>query len=107
MINAGQLRHPITIEQMASEPRDAVGGITPTWSTFASPWAALKSGSAREFVAAQARHGEVTHLFIIRHIDGITPKMRINFDGRLFDIQGAINVNQLDRATHISAKERV
>ncbi len=106
-MRAGALRHPIVIEEVTSEARDAVGGVTPTWTTFASPWSAVQSGAGREFFAAKERHGTISHLFIIRQLDGITPKMRVSFDGRVFDILSAINVDERDRATHIATIEHI
>jgi SPP1 family predicted phage head-tail adaptor len=89
-MRAGHLRHLLTIEQ-ASEARDAHGQAVQTWSTFGTVWGSLEPISGREtFLAAQVQ-AEVTARARVRYLAGITPKMRINFESKIYAITAVID----------------
>lgn len=85
-MRAGQLRHRITIEEV-TETQSSTGEVQESWSTFAERWAEMIGISGDERFAGEQFHGEVDHAFRIRHLDGVTTKMRINYDSRIFDIK--------------------
>jgi SPP1 family predicted phage head-tail adaptor len=84
-MRAGKLRHRITIE--AATVANVFGEEVETWTTFAEVWAAKEDLAGREFFAAQQTTAEVTTRFRLRYLDGVTPKMRINSDGVLYNIE--------------------
>jgi SPP1 family predicted phage head-tail adaptor len=102
---AGRYRHLITIEQNTPS-RDASGYSTDAWTTFATAWAKIESMTGREYLGNEQVKSETTHKFIFRYIDGVLPAMRISWDGRTFDIQSALNVDERDRHTVVMAVER-
>lgn len=87
-LEAGSLNLRITIET-PTVTRDTYGSEILTWSTLATVWASKQHKTSREFYVAQKINSEVTDLFIIRYRAGITTKMRVNYDGRYYDILGA------------------
>lgn len=85
MIRAGALRHRLVVEHV-TEARDTLGQAIETWSTFATVWGSLEPLGGRErFLAAQT-HAEATYRSRIRYLSGITPKMRISYSGKVYNI---------------------
>lgn len=105
-MRAGQLRHLITIEE-AAETQDAYGEPDLTWSTYTTAWAKVEPLSSRETVEARSVNQERTHRITMRHQDGITPDMRVNWDGRTFDIEGTRNIEERGRMLELNVKELV
>lgn len=105
-VNAGSLRHPVQIQR----PVDVTDGFgaagQQNWETIATVWAAIEPASAREFVTAQQMAAEVNTLIRIRYFPGITPKMRVLYGTRWFDIQGIIDVDERHRHLHLVCVER-
>jgi SPP1 family predicted phage head-tail adaptor len=81
----GRLDRKITIESV-TETRDGVGQPTETWSTFATVWATKKEMGGKEMMAANQTVAESAAIFTIRYLSGVTPKMRINYGGNIYDI---------------------
>ncbi|MDD5406009.1 MAG: phage head closure protein [Sulfurovaceae bacterium] len=100
----GPLNRLITIEQKA-QTRDALGGVAAGWSEFTKAWAAINpvSGSSR-YVSAE-RHSEATHQITIRWVNGVTPKMRVVYGIRVFEIISALNIAERNKQMIIVAKE--
>lgn len=84
-MRAGELRYRITIEQVA-EQRDTYGDVKQSWSTFVEVWSSYRSVSGREFFASSQVNASVSARFGIRYLDGLTEKMRVNFDDDLYNI---------------------
>lgn len=102
----GKLRHRILIEQ-AAETRDADGSVIEAWSTYATVQASIEPISAREYFAAQSTQADVTHRINLRYLAGVTPKMRVSYGSRLFDILSVINVDESNRELQLMCRESV
>lgn len=85
-MQAGKLRHRITIESPADTQGATFGEAKLTWSTFASVWAAVEPIGGKELLRADHVAGGLTHRVSLRYIAGVTAKMRINFNGRHLNI---------------------
>jgi SPP1 family predicted phage head-tail adaptor len=85
-MQAGRLDRRITIEQ-PTESTGAIGDVTESWSDFATVWAGKDDRSGREALSPEIERGEVETVWRIRHLDGLTMKMRIVYDGRIYDIR--------------------
>jgi len=132
-MRAGRLRKRITIEAVM-ETRDAYGEPAETWSAYQGALLATEAGvtltteagveltvgtttgtywadvipiSGREYFTAKSVHADVTHKFRIRYQSGITPKHRISYDSRVFDIRDVIDVDARKRTLEMIAIERV
>jgi SPP1 family predicted phage head-tail adaptor len=107
-INAGQLRHRITIQYFVSV-KDELGQESESdgnWLDFKQVWADIKTMQGREYFAAAAVQAENTTRFIIRYTPDITSDMRIIYKERVFDIvQPPINDDELFKTLTIITKE--
>jgi SPP1 family predicted phage head-tail adaptor len=102
----GKLRHRIAIEQVA-EIQDSDGSVIETWSAFADVQASLEPVSGREYLAAHSTQADVTHRINLRYLAGIVPKMRVNYDSRIFDILSVINVGERNRELQLMCRENI
>ena len=106
-MRAGSLRHNITIQAKA-EVDDGIGGYTETWSTFATVAATISPVKGVEAMELKKLESEITHKIFIRHLAGVTAKMRILFGSRQFDIVGAPrNADERNIYLEIMATETV
>lgn len=87
-ISPGELDKRIAI-QFATPTQGDTGEVTDSWSTYAERWAAMDIPSGKEFFAAETLISENTVLFRLYYTAGVTTKMRVSWDGRLFDIESA------------------
>jgi SPP1 family predicted phage head-tail adaptor len=104
-MRAGKRRHYIAIEQI-SQARDARGELTETWSTFASAWAAIEPVRGREYFLAHAENGAADTRISLPYVAGVTRSMRVNHDGRLYDIQHVLNIDERNRELNLMCLER-
>lgn len=86
--NSGERRIRIEIQKCV-EGKDAFGTPTKTWVPLAKAWAAKLSHSGRKFFQAQQMRNEVTEVFNIRYLTGITTEMRVITEGRTYEILDA------------------
>lgn len=104
-MRAGRLKHKIIIEQ-ATEARDTLGAVVETWVAYATRQASAEPIAGREYYASRQTNAEASYRFRLRYLAGVTPKMRVNFGGRIFDIERVINVNEQGRELQIMGVER-
>jgi SPP1 family predicted phage head-tail adaptor len=104
-VNAGDLRHRVTIES-ATRTGDGAGGATITWGTVAEVWAAIWPRTVSETFALDRVAGTTTHDVWMRYRSGVTPAMRITFGNRVFDILGAQDVEDRGHWLKCSVEER-
>lgn len=105
-MRAGRLNKKITIQQ-ATDGRSTSGAVEPTWSTYAVAWASVEPATGREFEDSDQVNAEASIKFRIRYKSGITNKMRISWDGRVFDITAVLNQYERNREIIIMAVEDV
>ena len=84
-MRAGELRHRITIQK----PDDAASswGGDRSWHTYATVWASIRPISGSERISLRQDIGEITHIIRCRYIQGVTPAMRISFQGKTYSIE--------------------
>lgn len=85
MIRAGEMRHRLSIQEQTFVP-DAAGQPEEAWALHAEVWGAVEPLLGNEFVASLQRQDRLPTRFRMRFLEGVVPRMRIVFDGRLFDI---------------------
>lgn len=100
------LRHKIIVEKpvLAS---DGAGGYTKTWETVAVLWAAIIRRAGKEDVLGGKITAQKSYIFRMRYTDVVTSDMRINYDGRPFNIRSLNNVEEQDAMLEILAEEGV
>lgn len=92
-MRAGRLRQYITIEQPPTG-QDAAGQPLTTWTVFAYAYARISPINGAERFDADANRNPLTHEIEIRYISGISPDMRVLFDGRYFNIVAIRNTDE-------------
>lgn len=88
-LNAGKLRHRITIEKPISVQNPETGEVLKQWEiVHASVAAAIEHLSAREFVASRSQQSQITARITIRYRAGLTAMMRIIHKGKIYNPEG-------------------
>jgi SPP1 family predicted phage head-tail adaptor len=105
-VKLGRLRHRIAIEQVA-ETQDPDGSVIESWSTYAIAQASIEPISGREYFAAQTTQADVTHRISLRYLTGVTPKMRVKYGSRIFDILSVINTRERSVELQLMCREFV
>ena len=105
-MRAGELRNKVVIQQVTETQRT---DRHPRQSspTLATASAAIEPFQRRELTAVQQIYAEVTGKIRTRYLAGVTPKMRVLFGSRIFDVLGAINDEERNRELIIYTKEVV
>ena len=91
----GKLRHRVAL-QTESTTRDAGGGQIKAWATQATVWARVEPLRGFEQLQAMQHQESVTHRVTIRYRSDVipTPKGRVEFGTRLFNIKSVLNVEE-------------
>ncbi|WP_163371072.1 phage head closure protein [Endozoicomonas acroporae] len=103
-MRAGRLRHRIHF-QTKSQVRDKFNAEKEEWTDHLTLWSEIKSGSSKEFLAAQQVKSTLSHEVAIRYRAGISPDMRIRFGSRHFNIHGIRNVGEKNRQLVLTCEE--
>ena len=87
-MRSGAMDHPITIQKRVTTT-DAAGERVVTWQTFIDCYASKRDAGGRDFFAAHRENAEMTSVFKIRWMTGVTHDMRIlDRDGVVYEIVG-------------------
>lgn len=106
-MEAGKLRHSITIQSPVQSPRDSFGKITTTYSDFYTCHASIQQYTPDEVERAQQLVSEATHIIKIRWFDGIKPTFRIMYGLRIFNILQMKNIDERNIEIEFRVKEVV
>lgn len=105
-LNVGDLRHQITIQQMADTTDDYGTPVeTDEWNTFATVWAAINPLTGREYIQTQNVIPDLTATIKIRYLPGVTTRMRVLYGTRVFDIKAVIDVEEHHREMQLMCAE--
>ncbi|MED0676983.1 phage head closure protein [Aneurinibacillus thermoaerophilus] len=105
-MNIARLNRRIRLQRRESA-KDDEGIVTEGWADVATVWAAIEPLRGREYFAAATVNAENTVRIRMRYRRGITPDMRVLYDGRVFEIQSVIDVNEMHREIHLMTQEVV
>ncbi len=87
MPTATTLTERVTLQQRSASV-DALGQQSTSWTDVATVWAEVKPLSARDFQAAEQTQASSSIRVHIRNRAGVVATMRIQWDGRPWDIVG-------------------
>ena len=104
MTRIGEFRHKI-IFQTGTLTSDGMGGGTTTWTDTVTMWAAIWPLSAREALENLKTEHRVSHRIRCYYSDDITPKQRIKYGTRYFEIVSLINPDESNIELEILAEE--
>ena len=106
MIDPGALRHRLVLEEPLESP-DGAGGVTRSYATVTTLWAAVTPVSARGNVVADDVGANVTHRIIIRSGSDVSTRHRLREGARIFRILALQDQDGSGRFIEINAEERV
>jgi SPP1 family predicted phage head-tail adaptor len=94
----GKLRHQIELQSLVDGPPGPTGERTRSYQTYVTVWAYVRTLSGNERIAAEQVAATVTHEITIRYNPdfAVTPKHRILWGTRTFDIKDARNFDERD-----------
>lgn len=98
-------RQPITIEKATDGT--GFGNQVPTFSDWKKSRAVVEPLRGRELWRVQQTQAEVTHKLTLPYISGVTPKHRVDFRGRKFNISSVINIGERNKILELMCKEVV
>ncbi len=105
-MRTGRLRCNAVL-QSATASQDAIGGTSLSWGTFlASWWCELHQAKGGEAFRGRVVHAEADHVATGRWVSGVTPRHRMTFNGRTFDIKAADDLDNRNRTLVLHLKER-
>ena len=102
----GILKHKVII-QSHTITKDGYGAEVSTWEDFTTTYASIEPLSGSELFSAQQTYNKVISKIRMRYISGIKTDMRINYDGRLFDIEAILNIRELNKELQLMCSEIV
>ena len=95
--------HTVNVEQLATT-RDSHGQTTQTWTAVVSSIkVAIEPLRGREFFAAEQYNSDVTTRIRAQKADvsTVTAAMRVNFDGRYFNIHAVVDQDLADNSGEV------
>lgn len=104
--SAGKMRRQAVLES-PQEVSDGAGGYSLSWQEEATLWAEMRPLSGKEKVVADKLQASLTHRVVLRYRDGVTPQMRLQMDGRYFNIRRVINVEERNEFLELLVEEGV
>jgi SPP1 family predicted phage head-tail adaptor len=105
-VEAGDLRHRITIQQR-TDTQDAYGEPIPAWTTWATVWAAIEPQSGQEATIAMSQQSEA-RLRVrvrVRYRAGLSVLMRIAWKTKTYQIEAISEVQTNRREYHLICYE--
>lgn len=90
-MRAGVLRHRVLLEQPVNARDPVTGDLVETWATYADRVPAeIVPLSGREFIQSGANQAELTARATVRWDAGITTRMRLVHEGRIYQITAVL-----------------
>ena len=106
-MRAGLLRHLVHLEAPAEGAQDSHGQPPDGWEPVTETYAQIEPLSGRELESARQVQARVTHRITIRFLEGVSPRMRVRYGERAFEIASVTNDGERDRTTVLMAVEVV
>jgi len=100
----GQLRHRVELQRPVDN-QDGYGEVKRTYTTDTTVWASIEPLQGREFEYAQQISAETTLKITIRYNSNVTPKYRLKFGTRIFEITSLINPKERNEYLVLMCKE--
>lgn len=104
-LQAGRMDKQIVIQEPTDSQGDDYGDLQQSWGTFATVYANVYEGPGREIDEARQINAEITTQFHIRYLSGLSPKMRIYYNSRYYEIFSIREIGRQSRV-NIFAKAR-
>ena len=106
-MRTGTLRHRVTLQEFVEIVDEYGTPIGEGWEDIATVWAAVEPITGREYIELHNTQSELSHKVTMRYRPGVTPANRLLFNGRQFDIQSVLNLEERNRELVLMCKEKV
>lgn len=77
------------------------------WKDIATTWASINPISGKEYYSAETINSDLTHKIRLRYRRGITPDMRVLYNGRIFYIISVINEYEKNTMLQLRCRELI
>ncbi len=104
VVSIGDLRERIAVQRV-SNTRDAIGGLTESWSEIASAYAKVEPASSGEQFRRSQIQASADWTVTTRYNNAWKPADRIVWRSRTFEIVGLKNDDERRRFLQIACKE--
>lgn len=106
-MEAGQLRHRITIQQKTagSPQQNAAGEPDVSWTDYLVVYASVDPVTGKEPFLAQEHMSVVSHKIRVRYRAGVTAAMRVVYASRYFDIKAVLNWGERNKELLLLCEE--
>jgi SPP1 family predicted phage head-tail adaptor len=105
-MRAGQLRHQVVLQRRTVTRSAGHAAMAETWTNWQTVWAKIEPLSGRELLQAQQTQAETTHEIVIRYVSELTPRDRVRFGTRVFEILSIINRDERNEMLTLQCVER-
>ena len=105
-MNAGRLRHRVTIQEK-SVTDNAAGEEIITWSDVATVWAAIEPVRGAEFWEAQQEQAERPAKIVMRYRSDVTVANRLIWGSHTYDIESVVRPAERQIMLEIMVIERL
>jgi SPP1 family predicted phage head-tail adaptor len=102
-MEAGQLRHKITIQQPIKNSWEEIT----QWLDVASVWARIEPLRGQEYLELRHANAEETGRITIRYRPDVTPAMRIAWGSRIYNILAILDPDEQHKLLQIMVKEQI
>lgn len=100
-MDPGKLNKRITFQLQDLDSEDE------EWEDIATTWASINPISGKEYYSAETINSDLTHKIRLRYRRGITPDMRILYNGRIFYIVSVINEYEKNTILQLMCRELI
>lgn len=98
-------KHRLTIESL--DPGSELEGRPEAWSEFAKAFGEITPLTGTEYQLAQQMQSSVTHRIRTEFVQSVTPRMRLKYGERCFNVQSVVNVEERNRELEWMCTEAV
>ena len=108
MRGAGKFDKRVSVLEKTEEEQNEYGHFPENWRVAFSRWAEFQTAGGKEFRQQEQVQAEVSHRIVLRSDNqtrGITPKHRIGFNDRVFEITKSVDVNEGLQEVAVECKE--
>lgn len=105
-MNAGSMRHRITIEKPIIS-QSATGEVTTTWLVIGTVFAGVCPLTGREAIQADQAVSESVIRVRFRYVGGLTTQCRLIHKGRVLEITNLVNVGERSAEYEVLCREAV
>lgn len=88
MLDAGKLRHRLTILEPDREQDSDTGEFDTVWTEVCTVWGAWEPYSTKDMLAAASVQNQTSVRAIIRYRSDVTAEMRVSFRNKTYEIVG-------------------